>query len=550
MGKAFPNPQPLVPKIMLILVLSAFIFWMCPIRALEAANPIRPTKSNGGSVPGSTASEQNSSQPLVLVTVPLRGSGGAIKATLFALIGGVGLFMFGINLMSEGLQKAAGNRIKSILSKLTGKSIYGLILGTVVTAIIQSSSATTVMVVGFVNAGLLEFTQSLGVILGANIGTTITTQVVALKLDQFALPAIGLGMILYLFFDARKIKQTGKAIMGFGLLFLGIVIMKNAIPSEARDTIRHLFLMSSGTLKGTLFGLLVGTVATAVVQSSSITVSLIVILAFQGMVTDLTEVIPLILGCNIGTCTTALLASLKTDRAAQRAAAAHTFFNLFGALMTLTVFYHFYLWIIPKIGGSMPHQIANLHVMIKLVDALFFIPIVKPFSRFLTWVVPEKRIPAKELARPHYLIEGAKQDPTVALELAIKETVRFGGICRAVIKTAMDGFTYNDEQLLKKGDQYAQAARTLRNTIMEFVIELSAHDISEDEAKRVSDLIVSLYNFDKILTQGRKLLSLGRTKIAKNIPLAGPALEQLRVVYREVDEALTEVSTRLPEFHR
>ena len=198
----------------------------------------------------------------------------------------------------------------------------------------------------------------------------------------------------------------------------------------------------------------------------------------------------------------------------------------------------------------MPHQIANLHVMIKLVDALFFIPIVKPFSQFLTRVVPEKRIPAKELARPHYLIEGAKHDPTVALELAIKETVRFGGICRAVIKTAMDGFTYNDEQLLKKGDQYAQAARTLRNTIMEFVIELSAHDISEDEAKRVSDLIVSLYNFDKILTQGRKLLTLGRTKIAKNIPLAGPALEQLRVVYREVDEALTEVSTRLPEFHR
>lgn len=535
-----------------ILLLCFFTFLSClDGRAASGTDgTIQTTKARPVSHSNQTSYHQDSPRHLVLISVPSKGGGGAIKATLFALAGGIGLFMFGIHLMSEGLQKAAGNRIKSILARLTGKPIYGLLLGTVVTAIIQSSSATTVMVVGFVNAGLLEFTQSIGVILGANIGTTVTTQVVALKLDQFALPAIGLGMILYLFFDTRKIKQTGQAIMGFGLLFLGIVIMKNAIPPEARETIRHLFLMSSGTLKGTLFGLLVGTVATAIVQSSSITVSLIVILAFQGLVTDLREVIPLILGCNIGTCTTALLASLKTDRAAQRAAAAHSFFNLFGAFMTLTVLYHFYLWVIPKIGGSMPHQIANLHVMIKLVDAVIFIPIVGPFSRFLTWIVPEKRIPAKEFARPHYIIEGAKQDPTVALELAIKETVRFGGICRAVIKTAMDGFTYNDRTLLDRGYKYAQAARKLRNIIMNFVVELSAQDISEEDAKKISDIIISLYNFDKVLTQGRKLLRLGRIKAVRKIPLAGPALEQLKTIYREVDEALTEASTRLPEFHR
>lgn len=198
----------------------------------------------------------------------------------------------------------------------------------------------------------------------------------------------------------------------------------------------------------------------------------------------------------------------------------------------------------------MPHKIANLHVMIKLVDAVIFIPIVKPFSRFLTRLVPEKRIPARELAKPHYLIERVKQDPTAALELAIKETVRFGGICRAIIKTAMDGFTYNDKELLKRGDTYAQAARSLRNTIMDFVIDLSTQDISEEEAKKVSDIIVSLYNFDKVLTQGRKLLRLGRTKAAKNIPLAGTALEELKRVYRDVDDALTEVSSRLPEFQR
>lgn len=231
----------------LFLCLALFCVWFVP--GLQGNKLSHPTLSVSVSS-GHVESLNNNSKDLVLVKVPSKGRGGIIKATLFALVGGIGLFMFGIHLMSDGLQKAAGNRIKSILAKLTGKPIYGLILGTVVTAIIQSSSATTVMVVGFVNAGLLEFTQSIGVILGANIGTTVTTQVVALKLDQFALPAIGLGMIMYLFFDAKKLKQTGQAVMGFGLLFLGIVIMKNAIPPEARETIRHLFLNEQWNIEG------------------------------------------------------------------------------------------------------------------------------------------------------------------------------------------------------------------------------------------------------------------------------------------------------------
>ncbi len=452
--------------------------------------------------------------------------------------------------MSEGLQKAAGNKIKTILAKLTGKPIYGFFLGTVVTAIIQSSSATTVMVVGLVNAGLLEFVQSVGVILGANVGTTVTTQVVALKLDQFALPAIGMGMILYMFFKKSKIQQAGISILGFGLLFLGIVIMKNSIPPEARGLMRSLFLMSSGTVSGTLFGLLIGTIATAIVQSSSITVSLIVILAFQGLVTDLREAIPLILGCNIGTCTTALLAALKTTRESQRAAIAHTFFNVFGAILTLTILYPFYTWFIPKLGGSLAHQIANLHVAIKLVDAILFIPITRPFARLITRIVPEKKSLEMELSTPQYLLRDVIDDPPVAIELAVKELVRLGELCRIMVKHAMDGFTYNDTTLLKKGITYGKAAKNLRNAIMDYIITLSTEDLSEKDAKRVSELFISIYNFDRVMDQAERLISMGKTKAAENIPLFGSALNELKRTYREVDDALTTVSSYLPEFKR
>ena len=500
--------------------------------------------------PSLTSKSNPSSSDLVLVCIPIKEKGGPFRATVFALLGGIGLFMFGIHLMSDGLQKAAGSRIKTILSKLTGRPIYGFFLGALVTAIIQSSSATTVMLVGLVNAGLLEFVQSVGVILGANVGTTVTTQVVALKLDQFALPAIGLGMILYMFFKKSKVRHAGLSVLGFGLLFLGIVIMKNSIPPDAKGIMRSLFLMSSGSISGTLLGLMIGTAATAIVQSSSITVSLIVILALQGLVTDLREAIPLILGCNIGTCTTALLAALKTSRESQRAAIAHTFFNVFGAVLTLTILYPFYLWFIPKLGGNLAHQIANLHVAIKLVDAILFIPITKPFATLITRIVPAGKELVQELSTPRYLLKDVIDDPPVAIELAVKELVRLGALCRTMVKYAMNGFTYNDTTLLKNGKTYGKAAKRLRDTIMDYIITLSASDLSEEDAKRVSDLFIAVYNFDRIMYEADRLIAMGKIKAAKNIPLYGKALEELKRTYREVDYALTKVSSYLPQFKR
>jgi phosphate:Na+ symporter len=475
---------------------------------------------------------------------------GFLKVSLLQVFGGLGLFLFGLRLVSDCLQKVVGYRMKNVVATLTKRPLYGLLLGIIVTGIIQSSSATTVMVVGLVNAGLMSFVQSIGVILGANIGSTILPQIVALNLEEWAFPAIGVGMVLHLFFKNARVKNNGLVLLGFGMLFLGLGLMKDAIPPGTHRLIQDFFILSSGSFKGILTGLTVGIIATAVVQASGVTVGIIVVLASQGIVTDLTQAIPLILGCNIGTCVTALIASIGTNFESKRVAVSHTFFNIFGAFLTLVIFYRFYLWFIPEIGGSLAHQIANLHVTVKLVDALLFLPVVGLFSRFISRIVPAKVVRKPSIETTQYLDDRFVNEPVVAIELAIKEIVRLGQISRNMIKYAMDGFIYNDETLLDRVEAYRKAVRTLREAISRYVIQISQQDLTEKEAERVPKLILSVNNFDRVAGHAVRLLELGRTKVSKNIPLVGSALNELRSTYREVDAMLTEVSQYLPEFRR
>jgi phosphate:Na+ symporter len=375
-------------------------------------------------------------------------------------------------------------------------------------------------------------------------------QIVALNLEELAFPAIGIGMVLHLFFKNARVKDNGLVLLGFGMLFLGLGLMKDAIPPGAQKLIQDFFMLSSGSFKGILTGLTVGIIATAVVQASGVTVGIIVVLASQGIVTDLTQAIPLILGCNIGTCVTALIASIGTNFESKRVAVSHTFFNIFGAFLTLVIFYRFYLWLIPEIGGSLAHQIANLHVTVKLVDALLFLPIVGLFSRFISCIVPARVVQKLGIETTQYLDDKFVNEPVVAIELAIKEIVRLGEISRNMIKYAMDGFMYNDETLLDRVEAYRKAVRVLREAISRYVIQISQQDLTEKEAERVPKLILSVNNFDRVAGHAVKLLELGRTKASKNIPLVGSALNELRNTYREVDAMLTEVSQYLPEFRR
>jgi phosphate:Na+ symporter len=357
-------------------------------------------------------------------------------------------------------------------------------------------------------------------------------------------------MVMHVFFSDTKIKKTGLTLLGLGILFLGLSLMKNAIPSEAQQVIQKLFLLSSGDLKGIFMGLAVGIVATAVVQASGITVGIIVVLASEGMVTDLKQAIPLVLGCSIGTCVTALLASIGTEVGAKRAAVSHTFFNVFGAFLTLTVLYPFYVWSVPKMGGNLGQQVANFHVLVKLIDAFLFLPIVRHFAKFIEWFVPDKMAKKPAMDTPQYLDDRFVREPVVAVELAIKEIIRLGNISRNMVKHAMDGFMYNDERLLDKVEGFSKAVVKLRTAIFDYVIMISEQDLSREDRERLPKLIMSLNNFDRVAGHAVRLLELGRTKVAKNIPLVGAALKELKAVYREVDTMLTEVSAFLPQFKR
>ncbi|MGL4911224.1 MAG: Na/Pi cotransporter family protein, partial [Romboutsia sp.] len=278
-----------------------------------------------------------------------------------SLIGGLGLFLYGMSLMGEGLQKSAGDKLKRIIELLTSNVIMGVLVGTVVTAIIQSSSATTVMVVGFVNAGLMGLSQAIGVIMGANIGTTVTAQLVSFNLEGLAPITLGIGIVLYLFSSKPKIKNLAEILLGFGILFTGMEFMKDAVKPLAEFKGFTDALISFG--QRPLLGLLLGLVITAIVQSSSASMGMLIALAAQGLI-PLSSALPILYGQNIGTCVTSLISSIGANRNAKRAAIMHLLFNIIGTAIFLLLLNKPVVAIVTKINpNDVARQLANTHTL-------------------------------------------------------------------------------------------------------------------------------------------------------------------------------------------
>jgi len=255
------------------------------------------------------------------------------KELIFGLLGGLGLFIYGIWEMSEGLHKVCGNKMRNILSRLTNNPIRGVLVGAGVTSLIQSSSATTVMTVGFVNASLMSLRQAVGIIFGANIGTTITAQLIAFKITDYALPIIGLGTLTLIFAKKKAHNHIGEFLLGFGILFLGLSIMTTVVKPLGKLVLFNELLLNFS--KHPISGIFAGAVITAILQSSSITTGMVLALAMSDLI-SLSAAVPLILGCNIGTCITALLASVGTNISSRRAALAHIIFNIIGVIIFLS----------------------------------------------------------------------------------------------------------------------------------------------------------------------------------------------------------------------
>lgn len=450
---------------------------------------------------------------------------------IFGLLGGLGLFLFGMKVMSEGLQKVAGDRMRKILAALTNNRLVGALVGIAVTAIIQSSSATTVMVVGFVNAGLMSLVQAIGVVLGANIGTTVTAQLIAFKVTKYALPAIGIGAALKLFSRRKKYVYIGEIILGFGLLFFGLTTMKLAFdPLKTSSEFRDLFLLV-GDYK--LLGVLIGALLTVIVQSSSATIGITLALATSGLITFEASV-ALILGENIGTTITANLAAIGTNLAAKRTAFAHFLFNLLGTLLVLMLF-SFYLKFIAAITpgnadfviqtqaqadsfgaviGDKPYiarHIANTHTMFNIINVLIFLPLVGLLAKLSTMAIRGEE--TLEEFQVKYIDSRVLNTPPIAIGQARRETKRMAEIALEMVEDTNQFLEDGDVKRIRGLEKREELVDLLQREITDFLVSLSQRSISSETSEAIASLMHMVNDLERIGDHCENLWNLGLRKI-------------------------------------
>ena len=367
---------------------------------------------------------------------------------ILSMAGGLGLFLFGMRVMSESIEKVAGAKLRQILEQLTTNRFTGILVGVVFTAIIQSSSACTVMVVSFVNSGLMNLYQAAGVIFGANIGTTVTSLLVSFKLEKIAPVILLLGVIVVMFCKKQKITKFGEIIIGFGILFMGLSTMSGAM-SGMKDspTVIHMF----ASLQQPVLAVLLGAVLTAIIQSSSVTVSIMVLMANQGLL-GLDMCMFIILGCNIGACTSALLASLTGKKDAKRAASIHLIFNVIGTIIVYIIFMACVHQVVGVLS-DIAHQdagrvVAYAHIAIKLFQVVVMAPFIGAIVKMTYVLVPgsDKKIGYRDSHQLKYIGEKVVFNPATAIVEVIKELDRMASLAGENLNRAMNALITLDEE--------------------------------------------------------------------------------------------------------
>ncbi len=447
----------------------------------------------------------------------------------FIAVGGLGLFLFGIQMMATGMQKAAGDRLRRILEVLTTRPVIGVLTGILITMLIQSSGATTVMVVGFANAGLITLSQAISVIIGANVGTTVTAQIVSLKIEDIVYPIIGLGALIIFFSRRRQYRYLGEAVLGMGLLFLGITTMSAGLsPLKDLPAFKSLLAQFSAF---PLLGVLGGAIFTAILQSSSAFAGVIIAISMQGMI-SLNEAVPLILGSNIGTCVVAFIASAGTNVTARRTAMAHLFFNVIGVLLCLFLLTPF-TGLVLKTASTVTRQVANAHTIFNVLNSAVFILILPYFTRFISYLVPGDEVSIE--IGPNYLDKRMLPTPAAAIGGAKKELLRMAMIAREMIGEALEAFVKND---LKKGahlEQMEDLLDGLEEEINVFLAELSQNPLTEAQSKMIGSFMSAANDLERIGDHANNIKQLAELKVEDRLPFSEQALEELSLIYEKIN---------------
>lgn len=411
------------------------------------------------------------------------------------LLGGLGLFLFGMHTMSEGIQHSAGKRLRTLLEQVTKNRIAGALTGTLVTTIIQSSSATSVMLVSFVNAGLIQFRQSIPVLLGAALGTTITAQIIAFKITEYSLLLIALGFFTQSFSKGEKGRAIGSALFGFGVLFFGMDIMSEAM-APLRDWPPFTTVLTR--LENPIAGIIIGAAFTALIQSSSAFIGIMIVLASQGLIT-LDAAIPLLLGANLGTPVTALIASLQSDRESKKVAFAFLLLKFFSVLI-------FAAWtgtlsqLLLKYAGDagLPRLIAHVHTIINVVLMITMLPLSRQIARLIDWIMGREAPEVEEPFRTRYLDNPAHSNPALALNLARKEILRMGHLVEEMFSLIITPFTNKNAEPLSRVYSCEQEVNFLRDAIKGYLLALSPEARDKENLDQSFRLLYALEEFEKI----------------------------------------------------
>jgi phosphate:Na+ symporter len=449
-----------------------------------------------------------------------------ITEMLIGLAGGLGLFLFGMQMMGDGLENAAGDRLKGILEKVTSNPIIAILVGAAVTAVIQSSSATTVMVIGFVNAGLMNLFQATGIIMGANIGTTITAQLVAFKLDDIAPIFVAIGTCIVMFSKGKKSKEVGHIVLGFGILFMGMGIMENSMSplKKSAEFVEFMQYVSNSCI----LGLLLGFGMTAVIQSSSATTGILIALAGAGAI-DLKVAIPFIFGCNIGTCVTALLASIGTTKTARKAAIIHLLFNVIGTIIFIPLRGILTSVVVVLAPNDIERQIADAHTVFNITNTIILIPFIKYLVAVANKLIPGED--ERERVGVQYIDERLLETPVIAVGQMIKETIRMADKAKENLEISMEAFKTNNYELVKKVYENEKMINLLENEITDFLVKLSSRDLSEEQVGIVTATFHVINDLERIGDHAENLADLASEKIVKRLEYSVEANAELENIF-------------------
>lgn len=451
-------------------------------------------------------------------------------------LGGVGLFLYGIKIMGQGLEMAAGSKLKSMLDKVTSNKFMAVLIGAVITALIQSSSATTVMVVGFVNAGLMNLVQATGVIMGANVGTTVTSVLIALDLSTIAPAFVFIGAALLVFSKKKFLTHIGEILAGFGLLFIGMDTMSNAM-EPLRDSPVFINMMV-GAKENPLIGILVGLIFTAVIQSSSASIGILQALAIKGLV-PIEFAVFVLFGQNIGTCVTALLSSAGSKTNSKRAAVIHLMFNTFGtAIFVLISLFTPYIDLLKSISDDTVVQISAAHIIFNIVSTFILFPFSNKLVALSRRIIPDKEDKLSKTQQLSYLDERILSTPPLAVKQAGNEVVRMAELAKENFIKAANAFINIDDSELDEIESTEEVINFLNHSITPYLVKINNLDISEQDSEYISSLFHAVTDIERIGDHATNLAEATIYRRDNKPVLSDDAISELKVMIENIEMLL------------